>query len=1002
MGSPNILKLRLLPNSNLTLHNCPEVHAYRSAFYSKRFNFFILSVLAIFLLCLNSVHAADIIIQNDHVEYAIDSHGKNLRFVDKASGIDYLDKKIPSYAASMKRDGKEYFASSVSLQDNLLILNFDKAGVRAEVLINKENDRFSMEVMKVIGEAESLTFINVPLTLEGMPYEAFAACVLSMNLQTHVFQLPALQTHLSATSYQRFGITKAKVTVLGVPQKDILPLIRDVIKNAKDIPFSDAGGAWAQQSKGGYGSYLMNFGTLTDKTVDEWIKMCNNLGFTQIDNHGGSNFFKFGDFELDRKKWPNGWDDFKNINKRLHEAGISSIFHTYAFFIDKNSKYVTPLPSEDLGYFNAFTLAQPIGAEDTELVVNESTASISMITGFFVRNSITLRIGKELMEFSGVTKSAPYKFTGLKRGANNTSVSSHQANDKAYHLREMFNRFAPGAETPLFSEIARRTAEIVNQADFDGIYFDAIDGSDILAGQENFWYYGTKFVFEVAKNLKRPVGMEMSSMIHHWWNYRSRWQAWDRPTRGYKRFVDIHLSSIKSNENEHGLWRGNTKLINKIAPAENGRLLLPLQLGWWAHQTWNPPQVEPTFSDDIEYLTSKMIGNNAGLAMLGGFDDKSLNENPAFRRLNAIIKQYEELRHKNYFSENIKKQLRVPGKDFSLFQLADGAWKFKPMNYQKHKVSGINHPSASWIVKNEFANQPLKLRIEPLMSVKSYDDPENILLSDFTGPDEFQQDSIAKGISGELKLALEKVVTGEKAASFTAQSTGLSARDASWINMQKQFEPILDLKNNKALGVWLKGDGNGELLNLRLESPRHISHGARGDHFVKIDFKGWKYFELVEIESSEFSNYIWPAPYSSSSFYVYDSYRHEVAFDKVDKLQIWYNNLPAGKKVETLIGPIKALPIISNTIVNPSLMIGNEKIVFPVSMESGMYLELSSAIDCKLYGPKGEFIKDVSVQGKIPTLKMGENQVSFSAETGSGVKPRVQLTIITEGKPLLD
>jgi hypothetical protein len=33
---------------------------------------------------------------------------------------------------------------------------------------------------------------------------------------------------------------------------------------------------------------------------------------------------------------------------------------------------------------------------------------------------------------------------------------------------------------------------------------------------------------------------------------------------------------------------------------------------------------------------------------------------------------------------------------------------------------------------------------------------------------------------------------------------------------------------------------------------------------------------------------------------------------------------------------------------------------------------------------------------------MGENQVSFSAETGIGVKPRVQLTIITEGKPLLD
>jgi len=130
MGSANILKLRVLPN--LTLQNHPEVNGHCSFIYSKRFNVFILSVLAIFLLCLNSVHAADIIIQNDHVEYAIDSHGKNLRFVDKASGIDYLDKKIHSYAASMKRDGKEYFASSVFIQDNLLILNFEKAGVKAE------------------------------------------------------------------------------------------------------------------------------------------------------------------------------------------------------------------------------------------------------------------------------------------------------------------------------------------------------------------------------------------------------------------------------------------------------------------------------------------------------------------------------------------------------------------------------------------------------------------------------------------------------------------------------------------------------------------------------------------------------------------------------------------------------------------------------------------------------------------------------------------------------
>lgn len=77
-------------------------------------------------------------------------------------------------------------------------------------------------------------------------------------------------------------------------------------------------------------------------------------------------------------------------------------------------------------------------------------------------------------------------------------------------------------------------------------------------------------------------------------------------------------------------------------------------------------------------------------------------------------------------------------------------------------------------------------------------------------------------------------------------------------------------------------------------------------------------------------------------------------------------------------------------------------LLLTVTMESGMYLEFKSLTDCKLYGSKGNFIEDVQVQGKIPTLKSGENQVSFGAEPNRGVKPRVQLTIITEGKALLN
>ena len=948
-----------------------------------------------------------ITIENRNFIYQVASDGRNLHFTDKSNDTDYLDKEQSSSIATVISNGTEYVVSSVSRKGDIINLEFGQAEVTASLFIKESRDFVVFEIKEVKGTVESLSFLNIPLNLTGMPDEPFAACVLSMNLFTRVREIPALQSHLWATCYKQFGIKGGKITLIGVPQKQMLPVIREVMSAAEDIPFSDKGGAWALMQKEGYGSYLMNFGTLTEETVDEWIEMCKSLGFNQIDNHGGSDFFKFGDFELNAEKWPGGWESFKRINARLHEAGISSIFHTYAFFIDKNSKYVTPIPNEDLGYFTSFTLAGPLDENDSNIVVNESTAGISAIIGFFVRNSLSLRIGSELIEFKGVTKTPPYKFTGCKRAVNGTKASSFKAGEQVFHLREMFGRFVPGPETPLFDEIARNTASIVSDCGFDGVYFDAIDGSDILGGEENFWYYGTKFIFEVARQLKYPVGMEMSSMAHHWWHYRSRWQAWDRPVRGYKRFEDIHLAaikstrlfypqSIKSNENEHGLWRGHTPLINKYSPAINGSLLLPLHLGWWANQTWNPPQVEPTFPDDIEYLCCKMIGNNAGLSMLGGVDKKNLEDNPLFARLTAIIKQYEELRHQNYFSESTKALLRQPGKEFTLFRDESGSWNFKPVTWQKHKVAGLTHPSSAWTVRNEFETQPVMLRIEPLMSVKPFNDRSNVVLADFSDQGAFTSEGSAESVSGGIEVSSERAAEGRKSGRFYASSTETSAIEGLWIKLEKKFNPGLDINNNQALGVWIKGDGNGQLLNLRLESPKNLSHGARGDHFIKIDFTGWKYFELVEIESSEFSNYIWP----DTGFYVYDSYRHTVLFNNIDKLQLWYNNIPAGKEVSCMIGTIKALPMVPFTIIDPSIIIEGKKLTFPVKMESGMYLEFRSRDNCKLFGPKGEFLQDVKIESEIPELVNGDNEVSFTCNGPSGINSRVQITMISEGKQI--
>jgi hypothetical protein len=340
--------------------------------------------------------------------------------------------------------------------------------------------------------------------------------------------------------------------------------------------------------------------------------------------------------------------------------------------------------------------------------------------------------------------------------------------------------------------------------------------------------------------------------------------------------------------------------------------------------------------------------------------------------------------------------LRQPGKEFTLIKENNGRWNFKPVSYQKHKVAGLTHPTSSWVVNNEFDQQPVKLRIETLMSVKSYNDPSNVVLADFAHPEMFTAEGNAEGVAGGIAKSGERPAGGVTAGQFFAGVSGLTPKEGFWIKMERKFDPWLDISKNQALGVWVKGDGNGQLLNFRIESPSHLSHGARGDHFIKIDFTGWKYFELVEIESSEFSNYIWP----DSGFYVYDSYRHTVQFNNVDKLQVWYNNLPAGKEVRCEISNVKALPMVPVTVTNPAITIGDRKLTFNAKIESGMYLEFYSADNCKLYGPKGEFIQDVKLSGEVPVLGKGENNISFSCDGTYEVNPRVQLTVINEGDPI--
>ncbi|MBD3181090.1 hypothetical protein GF312_02290 [Candidatus Poribacteria bacterium] len=901
-------------------------------------------------------------IENKYVKYVIGSNGVNLNFLDKLNGKDYC--KEGSSCAKVKIADRYYNCSSVVTTEEQLSLEFGEADVKAVLRYTEKDNYIIIEVLSVESEnpdkiVDEFVFANIQLKPAGESDDALAGCALALNLQTNVVEIPRDNTRLRAMCYPRFGFAGAKVAIIGCPQKYLRFVMQEVVTETPELPKSNVGGPWALDSENNRGSYMFNFGGLSEENVDDWIALAKKVGVNQIDFHGG-NSFRFGDCRPNPETYPNCRASFKAVIDKLHEAGILAGFHTYAFFIAKDCPWVTPVPDPGLAKDATFTLSESITVDTVIVPVEESTESMSTVTGFFVRNSVTIQIEDELITYSGISKEKPYAFTNCNRGAYGTKPAQHDAGARVHHLKECFGLFAPDPDSDLFYKVAETNADMYNECGFDMMYLDALDGEDVLGGGENSWHYGSKFVFELVKRAKKSPIMEMSTFHHHLWYVRARMGAWDHPTRSHKRFIDVHCS----------------------ANEDIKRMFLPPHLGWWAVKTWTGHQGEPTFADDIEYLCCKCIGTEAGLSIMGITPD-NISQIPAYERLSEIMRQYEMLRRSNYFSNDIKEKLKVPGDEYTLKQRKDGSWYFLPIQYVKHKVEGIDGWSNRWSIDNKFQDQPLKLRIEALTSADNYGEEDNPILLGFESIEELTESVNFDGISAEFSVD-KNILT------YSAKNIGAEQK-SSWCMVAKKFPEPLNLTNHQGIGIWVNGDGKGEILNVQLKSPQHISHGIE-DHYITINFTGWRYFELIEPEGERYAKYKWP--YGSP----YAIYRESVNYSSVESISLWYNNIPDGESVTCLIKPVKAIKLTNNKIVNPSIKVENEEIIFPVKMETGQYLEFNRMDNCKLFGTQGETLSEVLPKGQIPLVKNGKNYLEFRCDSTDDSSSRVRITVISTGK----
>ena len=294
------------------------------------------------------------------------------------------------------------------------------------------------------------------------------------------------------------------------------------------------------------------------------------------------------------------------------------------------------------------------------------------------------------------------------------------------------------------------------------------------------------------------------------------------------------------------------------------------------------------------------------------------------------MKTLDDLRRKKYFKESTLKVLREPRKFFSL-QNDNGKWFFRQAQYPADKFVGSKNVA---LVDNQFAAQKPTLRIENLHAVAPYNSEQGIEL-----------------------IAFDETKAPQK------QTTVKFADDN-----------LLNLKKTLGMGMWIYGDAKGQVVNVCVQCP-HYLFGGVAEHFVKIDFTGWKYISWAEAENGMYPDIKWPV-YGGA----YANYRNTLRYDKIYRIDVMVNGDVTGLKFRTL----KALPVAKSTLTNPKVTLGGSTLSFSDSIPNGCWMQYTGGDKAPVFDVSGEILSEMTVSGTMPEFKQGENNVTIESTSAEG------------------
>ena len=942
-------------------------------------------VLLLILLATPQIHST-IHLETDRLVYEIGADGRNVSFCDRLTGRNVLANS--SSFMSVVKDGKRIGATSVIREGDNLLVRFGDSGVEAMVRVRSLPEYLTFELVSVNDPSvTTVELANLPLTLKKYVSSTIASCrdddyaaaVIPLNIETHTQSADAV---LLAEADRHVRLAGTKVAVLGCPTDQLLKRIEQ-IELDQGLPHSTLGGVWARTSPEQMKSYL--FVDLSEDTADAMIDYAKAGGFGYIVVYDGVWDSSHGTYPVNLKHFPHGEAGLLAVSDKIHRAGLKFGMHNLDAVVDKTDALVHPVPAPGLKVFpeRRRTLAAAIGPQDTFIPTATSPAGLLTKTDKSRYAGRDLLLGDEIITYDDLQTSPPYGFTGCKRGAQGTTAASHAAGIDIDNLAEFIGYYVPDVTGGLYDRIARAEAAALDKYGFDYIYPDGTGEYFPFWSDTITWYHYNLLISKLYAYTKREVMFGHTPITDYSWHVFSRGNTTD--------YVNTGVIEHFDRESVDG---------RKWCVAD----LDPFEFGWFGYLV-HAADAEATRPREMEYAWSKALAYGAAMSL--ETDKKTLDANGRTREIFATIRNWEELKLQNYFSESIRAQLRKPGQEFTPQRPANGQWAVRPVTYSSDRyVAG----KQSWTEENRNAPQPLRVTVEAMPALAAYGDAANIVLLDparrlnlnteGSGPMGsparqtegvvFNLRNNAQGfeVGAENHAAAPTASTADTvlgAKSEPSLIASVSTPGTGWGCAEVILDGPQDLRDRRALGTWVEGDGSGAYLHFILEDN---SRWSVRDYYVHLDFTGRRYVQMPVSAGGEVYNFAFP--YSN-----YWSIRN-LDFRTISRVYVFLTNVAPHAAVNVRFGRLEALKETPAEVANPALTVNGEVVTFPATIPPEGYLEFSGTGQARIFDPNGFTKAEVIPRGKIPALRHGPNQIGYAGDPHRPVK----ITLSTWGEAL--